>query len=83
MEMPDVPTLPLRRRRGFTIVELLAVVTIIAILATVAISKFGDSKRRAYLTSMKSDLRNVATTAESQYTSDNSYVNVALSLIHI
>jgi len=65
-----------RRRTGFTIIELLIVVLIIGILASVAISKFGESKRRAYLTAMKSDLRGLATVAESRFTTDDSYVDV-------
>lgn len=67
----------MRRRTGFTIIELLIVVLIIGILASVAIAKFGESKHRAYLTTMKSDLRGLATVAESAFTSDNSYENVA------
>ncbi len=66
----------MRRRTGFTIIELLVVVLIIGILASIAITKFGDSKRRAYITAMKSDLRGLATVAESRFTSDNSYENV-------
>jgi prepilin-type N-terminal cleavage/methylation domain-containing protein len=66
----------MRRRVGFTIIELLMVVLVIAILASIAIAKFGDSKRRAYVTAMKSDLRGLATVAESQFTSDNSYADV-------
>lgn len=64
------------RRRGFTLIELLCVVLIIGILASIAITKFGDSKRRAYIASMKADLRNLASIAEAQYTADNSYANV-------
>lgn len=66
----------MRRRTGFTIIELLIVVLIIGILASVAITKFGDSKRRAYVTAMKSDLRGLATVAESRFASDNSYADV-------
>ncbi len=67
---------PVRRRTGFTLLELLVVVTIIAILATVAIAKFGESKRRAYLTAMKSDLHGLATIAETQFATENSYQSV-------
>ena len=49
---------------------------IISILATIAIAKFSDSKQRAYLSTMKADLRNLATTAESKYASDNSYAGL-------
>ncbi len=66
----------MRRRTGFTIIELLIVVLIIGILAAIAITKFGESKRRAYLTAMKSDLRGLATVAESHFTSENSYESV-------
>lgn len=67
----------MRRRTGFTIIELLIVVLVIGILASVAITKFGDSKRRAYVTAMKSDLRGLATVAEFRFTTDNSYASVA------
>jgi prepilin-type N-terminal cleavage/methylation domain-containing protein len=63
-------------RRGFTIIELLAVVVILAVLATLAISKFGDSKRRAYIAAMKSDLHNLALIAETRFSSENSYANI-------
>ncbi len=64
------------RRSGFTIIELLAVVLIIGVLAAIAITKFGDSKRRAYLAAMKSDLHNLAMIAETQFTSESSYESV-------
>lgn len=63
-------------RRGFTIIELLAVVVVISVLATIAIAKFGDSKRRAYIAAMKSDLHNLGMTAESRFSAENTYANV-------
>ena len=58
-----------RNTKGFTLIELLIVVVIIGILAAIAIPKFANTKEKAYLASMKSDLRNLAT-AEEAYFSD-------------
>jgi type IV pilus assembly protein PilA len=52
-------------KKGFTLIELLIVVVIIGILAAIAIPKFANTKEKAYLASMKSDLRNGATYEES------------------
>ena len=60
----------MQNRKGFTLIELLIVVVIIGILAAIAIPKFANTKEKAYLASMKSDLRNGAT-AEEGYFADN------------
>src|SRR5205809_5346576 len=60
----------LRSRKGFTLIELLIVVVIIGILAAIAIPKFANTKDKAYLASMKSDLRNLVT-AEEAYFADS------------
>jgi type IV pilus assembly protein PilA len=57
-------------RQGFTLIELLIVVVIIGILAAIAIPKYGTTKEKAYLTTMKADLRNLST-AEETYFSDS------------
>src|SRR3979411_953091 len=57
-------------RKGFTLIELLIVVVIIGILAAIAIPKFSNTKEKAYIASMKSDLRNLVT-AQEAYFSDN------------
>jgi type IV pilus assembly protein PilA len=58
------------RRSGFTLIELLIVVVIIGILAAIAIPKFATSKEKAYVDSMRADLRNLET-AEEAYFFDN------------
>ena len=65
-------------RKGFTLIELLIVVVIIGILAAIAIPKFANTKAKAYIASMKSDLRNLVT-AEEAYFADSVKYNSATS----
>ena len=52
-------------RQGFTLIELLIVVVIIGILAAIAIPKFANTKEKAYVAQMKSDLRNLVNAEEA------------------
>ncbi len=54
-------------RKGFTLIELLIVVVIIGILAAIAIPKFANTKEKAYVSAMKSDLRNMAAAEEAYF----------------
>ena len=69
-----------KARKGFTLIELLIVVVIIGILAAIAIPKFGNTKTKAYVTAMKSDLRNLVT-AEEAFFSDSTYYTTATTLV--
>jgi prepilin-type N-terminal cleavage/methylation domain-containing protein len=65
-------------RQGFTLIELLIVVVIIGILAAVAIPKFSNTKEKAYIAAMKTDLRNLATAEEAFFYDSAKYtVNFA------
>ena len=51
------------------------VVVIIGILAAIAIPKFADTKNKAYITAMKSDLKNMVSAAEASFSDNNTYAN--------
>lgn len=63
-----------RARAGFTVVELIIVVAIIGLLATIIIPKFSSSREKALIAAMKSDLRNLVTVQESWLADSGSYV---------
>jgi len=65
-------------KRGFTLIELLIVVVIIGILAAIAIPKFSGTKGKAYVATMKSDLKNFASAQEGYYYENHVYFNGAV-----
>ena len=46
--------------RGFTLIEVLVVLVVLAILSAIAIARYVSTKDAAYVASMKADLRNFA-----------------------
>src|SRR5437660_3450215 len=66
---------PMSNKKGFTLIELLIVVVIIGILAAIAIPKFANTKEKAYLASMKSDLRNLVTAEEAYFADSVKYTS--------
>jgi prepilin-type N-terminal cleavage/methylation domain-containing protein len=60
-------------KKGFTLLEILIVVAVISVLATVAIAQYHGYRTRSYNTSAKSDLRTVATAQEAYYLETSSY----------
>ncbi len=70
----------MRRSRGFTLIELLIVVVIIGILASIAIPKFANTKEKAYVAAMKSDLRNILTAQETYFAENVTYTTSTTNL---
>jgi Tfp pilus assembly protein PilE len=58
-------------------------VVIIGILAAIAIPKFANTKEKAYLAAMKSDLRNILVAQETYFADNISYTSstTALNLV--
>jgi prepilin-type N-terminal cleavage/methylation domain-containing protein len=67
--------------RGFTLIELLIVVVIIGILASFAIPKFVNTKQKAYVAQMKSDIKNLAT-AEEAFFYDSTFYTTSLAALN-
>ncbi len=70
----------LRNNRGFTLIELLTVILIIGALAVIALPKFVNTRERAYLAAMKSDLRNLATAEENYFSEFLTYTTSTTTL---
>jgi len=71
-----------RNSKGFTLIELLIVVVIIGILAAIAIPKFANTKEKAYIAAMKSDLRNLVTAQESYFADNVTYTTTLTTAVY-
>ena len=59
-----------RSRKGFTLIELMIVIAIIAILAAILVPNFIRARAQGQLTACKSNLKNIGTALE-MYSTDN------------
>ena len=71
--MRDAPTRGRRNEEGFTLIELMVVVLIIAILLAIAVPTFLGARQRAQNTHARADLRNAMTAAQVHYTETEDY----------
>jgi prepilin-type N-terminal cleavage/methylation domain-containing protein len=68
-------------KSGFTILELLVVVAIIGIIASIAIPQYANYKSGAADATAKSDLHNMATALEAYYSASGSYAGADLNTL--
>jgi len=64
---------------GFTLIELMVVVAIIAILASIAFPAYQDSVRKSRRTEARDLLLSAAQSLERQYTNTNSYAGLTVA----
>ncbi len=65
-------------KRGFTLIELLIVMVVIGVLAAIAMPKFTGSREKAFINTLKADLRNLSSLQEI-YHGDNVTYSTVLS----
>ncbi len=61
------------RRRGFTLVELLVVIVVLAVLAAIVLPKFMDSSKRSKESALRSDLKLLRNAIGLFYTDTGAY----------
>ena len=67
---------------GFTLIELMVVVLIIAILLAIAIPSFLGARGKAQDRAAQSNVRNALTAEKTYFTDNQSYTDVATALTH-
>src|SRR5438093_3109301 len=72
-----------RREEGFTLIELMVVVLIIAILIAIAIPTFLGARRRAQDKQAQSNLRNTLTAEKTFYVDNQTYTKTVSDLTPI
>jgi type IV pilus assembly protein PilA len=71
------------REGGFTLIELMVVVWIVAVLVGIAIPGFLGARRRAQDVASKSDLRNSLGTAQTIFTDNHAYLATTAMVISL
>src|SRR5687767_13214437 len=64
---------PRRRRRGFSLIELMTVMAVIGLLAALGIPRYRDVKRRAHSAAVVSDFNTVRIAAYNYFAEHSTY----------
>jgi type IV pilus assembly protein PilA len=70
----------LKKKKGFTLIELMIVIAIIGILAAIAIPQFAAYRIRGFNATAQSDLRNMITAQEAYYADTQVYTTTMATL---
>ena len=63
----------LRPRRGFSLIELMTVVSILGLLVAIGIPRYRDTKRRAFAAKIAADFNTVRVAAYNYFADNNTY----------
>jgi prepilin-type N-terminal cleavage/methylation domain-containing protein len=67
-------------RRGFTFIELLTVMIVIGLLATIGVPRIRSMKERAYQATLRSDLGALRTAQEAYFAEHQQYATTVVAL---
>lgn len=70
----------MNNRRGFTIVELVVAMVLLGALSAIAVPRYREYKRRAYVAAMQSDLGHLRIAEEEHWAEFNQYATDTASL---
>jgi len=71
------------KKNGFTLIELMITVAIVAILAAIAYPSYQDSVRKTKRTTAQADLMELASFMERKFTENNSYAGTTIASIGV